>query len=359
MPATMYMGQPLQGQKPKVAIDLFDNSLTSLAPSYLTYKLNEKIMSGLTDKSSTIKVSPDGNTVNVTYDDGTYETLETTTNENGESVYTNKVYSSNGIILKKMVVISKSDGTIRTDVEYDGSVNGIVNFETATWAEIGAMLEKHYSGAINLANFWSVGATRTVSYNDIPNTGVEESHRSGTQKIVILGFNHDTISGGTKSAITFGFLNGLGQAGYIHPTNTNNGGWGSCNRRAWCNGVFFDALDPELKKLIKPVDKYYTGGYKSSTLKTISDKCFLLSESEIFGNEVTNSFPGEGNQYPFFIGEQTTRKKQGDAVTGYDNWLTRSASKSSNTQYVYIESDGDSSVCDANSRYQIIPAFCI
>jgi hypothetical protein len=357
MASSMYMGQPLHGQKPKIAIDLYDSSLTNIAPSYLTSKLNEKIMNDLTDKSGTTAISNDGRDIAVYYDDGTKETL--TTSEDGQT-YTNCVYNKNGILLKKTVTtIDSVTGNIRADVAYDGSVNGVVDFENASWEEIAVMLTRHYSGTINLADFWSVGDTKLITYNGMEANGVGESHKSASQKIVILDFDHDTISGGTKSAITLGFLNGLGNPGYMHSENSNVGGWASCNRRTWCNNTFYNALPAGLRSLIKTVDKFYTPGNGSRNIMTCTDKCFLLSESEIKGAATSNSLSTEGEQYPIFVSGDAVKKKQGDDVAGYDNWLTRSACIENETQYVYIESDGDVNVSDANSQYQIIPAFCI
>ena len=356
MSVAMYMGQPLHGQKPNIAIDLYDSSLNNLAPSYLTNKLNEKLMNDLSNKSGTIKVLDNGNTIEAIFDDGTKEVLKVIDG----TTYESKVYSKKGVILQDMVTtIDDRTGKIRTDVRYDGSVNGVVNFADASWEEIGVMLVRHYTGDINLADFWSVGDTKLITYSSMVANGVDETHKSLTQKIVILGFDHDTISGGRKSAITLGFLNGLGNPGYMHPTNTNVGGWSSSNRRAWCNKTFFYSLPPVLRKLIKPVDKLYSNGNMTSVINTCSDKCFLLSESEIVGPDCTMSYGGEGDQYPFFIGGESLKKKQNDTVSGYDNWFTRSASKADSNQYVYVESDGDINVCDANSVYQIVPAFCI
>lgn len=353
MPITMYMGKPLNGSSPSLAIDLFDSSLTNIAPAYLTNKLNEKLMNGLCAKSGTISVK--GSKIIADYDDGTMEELTVKDN-----VYTSRTYSKEGIMLQEVVTTyDPSTGKIRNDVKYDGIVNGIVDFKTATWEEIGHMLQRHYAGAINLAEYWSVGDERMLSYGDMTATGVSEKHSANSQKVKIIGFNHDTISGGTKAAITLQLSNGLGTAGYMHPTSTNKGGWAVCNRRSWCNSTFYNALDEDLRQLIKPVDKYYSAGNGSSTISTVSDKCFLLSESEIMGTETTLGFVGEGEQYTFFIGGDSLRKRQGDMVSGYDNWYTRSATKDNARHYVFIESDGEINSGDANGQYQIVPAFCI
>lgn len=353
MPVSMYMGEPLHGQKPSIAIDLFDSSLNNLAPSYLTHKLNDKIMNGLTDKSGTITIVDD--TIKVVFDDGTYETMQI-----GDNTYTIRTFSAKGIKLKETVItVDEASGSIRQDVTYDGSVNGVVDFATATWEEIEIMLQRHYEGIINLADFWSVGATRNHRFGSMMSNEVGESHNTSTQKIVILGFDHDIVTGGTKSAITLGLLNGLGNPGYINATNTNVGGWGTSARRSWCNNTFYNSLESGLKSLIKPVDKMYTAGNRSNVIKSVSDKCFLLSETEIFGNNAGVSFGNEGKQYNYFLSGGSQRKRQGDNVSGYDNWLTRSTCKDDANHFVYVENDGDPNQCDANSNYQIIPAFCI
>ena len=53
------------------------------------------------------------------------------------------------------------------------------------------------------------------------------------------------------------------------------------------------------------------------------------------------------------------KKRQNDTVSGYDNWFTRSTAKDSDSQYVFVESDGDLNTGDANGQYQIVPTFCI
>lgn len=353
MPISMYMGKPLNGQKPTIAIDLFDSSIGNLVPAYLTNKLNEKIMSGLWAKSGNITVK--GNKYTAEFDDGSKEVM--TINGN---VYNSKTYNRDGILLQEIVTTyDPSSGKIRNDVKYDGSVNGIVDFATASWEEIASMLQRHYAGVINLADFWSIGDEKVISYSAMTTTGVSETHAAKSQKVKIIGFNHDTITGGTKAAITLQFSNGLGSPGYMHPTSTNIGGWSACNRRGWCNGTLFNALDDGLRELIKPVDKYYTIGNGSKDIAAISDKCFLLSESEIMGSNTVLSVPGEGEQYDYFIGGDSLKKRQGDDVSGYDNWYTRSTNSANAKQYVYIESDGEVNSSDANGQYQIVPAFCI
>ena len=355
MAVTMYMGKPLSGTKPNVAIDLYDSSLSNLAPSYLTHKLNEKIMNGLTDKSGTTTI--EDNKITVSYDDGTKETLEI----KSEYSFVTKAYDKYGQLLKTVntTVDSKNGNKIRTDVKMAGSVNGIVDFATATWEEISVMLKRHYTGIIDLSQYWNIGDTKKVKFNAMPASGVGESHQAVTQYVTIIGFNHDDVTNGGKAAITLQLSNSIGTAGYMHHSSSNVGGWADSKRRDWCNDVFFNAIDPELRNLIRPVDKVTSVGSKSSQLRFTSDKCFLLSEAEIFGDNIGASFVGEGTQYPYFYNANNRKKKQNDNVVGYDIWWTRSPKTDSTTQYVYVESDGDAATGDANSNYRIVPAFCI
>jgi hypothetical protein len=140
---------------------------------------------------------------------------------------------------------------------------------------------------------------------------------------------------------------------------TNIGGWRDCARRAWANGVFYEALDAELRALIKPVDKLSALGNKSSQMVATSDHVFFLSESEIMGENVAESFANEGTQYAYYQVDANRRKKQSDIVTGYDNWYTRSPAKENTKQFVYVESDGDIHSSDASSLYRLAPAIVL
>ncbi|MCM1220241.1 MAG: DUF6273 domain-containing protein [Lachnospiraceae bacterium] len=356
MAVAMYKGEPLSGQIPNIAIDLFDKSLKNLAPSYLTYLLNQKIMNGLTAKAGTTAVSKDNNTITCTYDDGTKEVLV----KKSDTVYTVTTYDRDGNVLQSITnTVDLGTGKIRTDTSVAGMVNGIVPFATASWDEIAIMLKRHYAGVIDIADYWSIGDTKQIHFNTMEAQYVGENHGASTQLATIIGFNHDDMTNGGKAAVTIQFMNSVGNAGYIHGSATNAGGWRDSARRNWCNHTFFGALDVKLQELIKPVDKMCSLGRMSTQLAAASDKVFLLSESEVVGFNIEFSVGGEGTQYPYFQGSGRQCKKQSDNSVGCDNWFTRSPAKANPTQYVYFESDGEGNTGDASNQYRIIPAFCI
>jgi hypothetical protein len=90
-----------------------------------------------------------------------------------------------------------------------------------------------------------------------------------------------------------------------------------------------------------------------------SDYVFFLSESELVGTGVTQSYANEGNQYTYYQAAANRKKSQSDLVTGYDNWYTRSPAKANAKQFVYVESDGDLNVSDASTLYRLAPAFVL
>lgn len=356
MAIAMYMGEVLSGEVPKVAIDLYDRSLTNLAPSYLTHLLNQKVMGRLNDKSATYTYSNNKNTITASFDDGSKEILTKT----GANSYRCTYYSADGEILENVTTTyDEVSGQIRVSSSVAGSVNGIIPFEEATFEEIAIMLKRHYAGIIDLSEYWNVGDTKRISYGNMPAAGVAESHSAASQLITIIGFNHDDMTGGGKAAVTLQFVNGIGNAGYVHRAASNAGGWRDSARRAWMENVFIGSLDEQLQAMIKPVDKLCSLGNRSNQLLSTSDRAFLLSESEIMGRAVTQGVLNEGEQYAYFKNAQNRRKKQNDVVSGYDNWWTRSPAKANASQYVYVESDGDIHIGDASSAYRIIVGFCI
>ncbi len=82
----------------------------------------------------------------------------------------------------------------------------IVMFADGTDEEIGAMLEAHYNGIINIGDYWKVGDTRAIHLNAMNATTGGEAHAAQNITMVIIGIEHDNlvtpINGKTKAAIT-------------------------------------------------------------------------------------------------------------------------------------------------------------
>lgn len=257
----------------------------------------------------------------------------------------------------------------------------IVAFSTGTDAEIAKMIQAHYNDKINIADYWAVGDTRTVSLSAMSAIGVGESHRAQTVQFVIGDFNHDDlttpINGHTKAAVTLlqkdclmdasnasNPVNGSrnSENGYMNSTNTNVGGWKSCARRAWCNNVFFAALPSVWQSMVKTVNKKTSVGNGESTIETVKDKVFLSAEIEIFG--ATNfSVKGEGTQYQYYKNATANIYKMPKwDYSFYSNIYWERSPRIGNaysSDFCIVNGYGGKSYNDAKRANGIAPCLCI
>lgn len=211
------------------------------------------------------------------------------------------------------------------------------DLESTPWRLISGVAETG-----NAVSTWSVGDTKTIKINDVSYTAQ------------IIGFNHDTKTAGGKAGITFQLVDCLNTTNQMNSSDTNVGGWKSSAMRSSMS-EFLSQLDDDLQSVIKPVDKLVSVGNKSSTIETVSDKLFLLSEVEIFGS-TTYSFSGEGSQYDWYKAGNTKVKK----VNGSANsWWERSPHSSGTTGFCFVTSDGSGTADNATRSKGVSFAFCV
>ena len=262
-------------------------------------------------------------------------------------------------ILSTTTIKSSSGGNLK-----------IVTFADGTDEEIAAMLDAHYAGTINIADYWSVGDMRTIHLDAMAATGVGESHVAQDQQFVIIGIEHDnlktSINNHTKAAITIQPLRVLSngttsERGYMNSSNTNSGGWESCARRAWCNNVFVKAFPLAIKNLIKTVSKLNYKVYNSTNLTTTSDNAFLLSETEVFGSYTHSLGNTEGVQYEYFKTTSNRKKYQGNTATQGSaySWWGRSPRSSGAAGFCLVGSDGSAGCNVASHADGLCPAVCL
>ena len=255
----------------------------------------------------------------------------------------------------------------------------IVTFADGTDEEIAKMVQAHYNNEINIADYWAVGDTRSVSLSAMSATGVGESHREQDVQFVIGDFNHDDlttpINGHSKAAITLlqkdclmdasnasNPVNGEHntESGYMNSTDTNVGGWKSCARRTWCNNVYFNAFPSAWQSMVKTVNKKVSVGNKSSTIETVQDKIFLAAEIEIFGS-TTFSFAGEGTQYQYYKNATANRYKMpkwNSSLVSIGYW-ERSPRSISARDFCLADYNGIEGYNIANLVIGVAPCFCI
>lgn len=267
----------------------------------------------------------------------------------------------------------------KTVISVDLSLLKIVTFADGTDAEIAKMIGAHYNNKINIADYWAVGDTKTVSLSAMTATGVGESHRAQTVQFVIGDFDHDdlttSINGHTKAAVTLlqkdclmdatsaGNLNNGSdntEKGYMNSSNTNNGGWKGCARRTWCNNVYFKALPSTWQSMVKTVNKKTSAGSTSTLIHTVQDKIFLASEIEIFGS-TTYSVGSEGTQYQYYKNATANRYKipkwSSNSVSNI--YWERSPDGGGVAGFCGVNYGGGASYYNANAAYGVAPCLCI
>ena len=211
------------------------------------------------------------------------------------------------------------------------------NLETASWDFIDSI-----SKSGKAASIWSVGDKKTIKLDGVSYTAQ------------IIGFNHDTKTAGGKAGITFQMVDCLSTTYNMNSSNTNNGGWKNSAMRSRMS-TFLSQLPSDLQSVIKAVNKLVSVGNNTSTIETVSDKLFLLSEVEIFGS-TTYSFAGEGSQYDWYKAGNTKVKKVDGSASW---WWERSPYRGVTNAFCYVDSNGGVSGRNASDKCGVSFAFCV
>lgn len=214
------------------------------------------------------------------------------------------------------------------------------NFSDNTWAQIIEACETN-----TVPDTWVVGDQKAMTFGNVE------------YLIDIIGKNHDEYSDGSGYApLTFQMHNCYGGIPFpkMNSTNTNIGGWASCEMRTTNAPSVIANMPSEVQVAIKEVTKLTSSGNATSTIRTTADKVFILSEIEVFG-AATNSVSGEGSQYLYYASGNSTVKTMG--VTAREWWL-RSPLKGSTTRFCNVSAAGKSFAGDANTVKYTPFAFC-
>ena len=206
-----------------------------------------------------------------------------------------------------------------------------------TWEQIQAI-----SNAGKAADYFNVGDTKNITLAGV------------SYPVQIIGFNHDTKTAGGTAGITFQLVDCLNTTYQMNSSNTNVGGWKSSAMHSHMS-EFLGQLDEDLQSVIKPVNKLVSIGNNTSTIETVSDKLFLLSEVEIFGS-TTRSFAGEGSQYDWYKAGNTKVKK----VNGSENyWWERSPVNNDTDAFCSVNVNGGAFADTSGQSRGVSFGFCV
>lgn len=300
-----------------------------------------------------------------------------------EGLYVWKKYSVSGEVKGDFLSYITSDSILsyplngqKGDYWYELlQANGekIVTWANGTDEEICAMVAAADKGKINLADYWSVGDTRTVNLSAMAATGVGESHNAQIVELVLMhagGYDLSSAvgSGRTKCSFVVGMKDCLATGGYMNSSDTNSGSWDSCARRTWCNDVFKNAIPSTLLPIFKQFKTITAETYNGTTLKTSVDWFALPAEREIFGDGYGYNGNGYSNnteadctdisQFDWYKTAANRIKKYGaNGNTG--EWWERSPRYDDSNRFCIFRTNGSAGTDHAYFNYGLAPFGCI
>lgn len=94
------------------------------------------------------------------------------------------------------------------------------------------------------------------------------------------------------------------------------------------------------------------GGGSAGAASATTDKVFLLSSTEIWGN-----LDGDGTQYEYYKSKGVSTSKYSGASLGFYRW-TRSVYPNGTAFYRCASSDGDYRSYNTTETYYVSPVWC-
>ena len=219
----------------------------------------------------------------------------------------------------------------------------------ASDADILSMVTAAYAGQLDLTQYWNVGDVRNVSFSALPATYVNETHAAQTVPIVLTNVGGRKLADGTTDCkFQWAMQSPLAEMGYMNATAYNTGGWDSCGRRLWCNGVFKDSCTSNDMNSVLFKEALYKAGKGNGVkeLQTSTDYCSLLAVAEMIGEVPSTSVitQGEGTQLTYYQNSAnlsnvwTRSPAQGNGIVGFAK----------------VYSSGSSVFDNANTNYPIL-----
>ena len=210
-------------------------------------------------------------------------------------------------------------------------------FANNTWKQI---IEACHNNAV--PDTWNVADKKPMTINGMD------------YQIDIIGKNHDTYAAGGKAPLTFQLHDCYADKKDMNSSNTNSGGWKNSAMRTTHLPAILALMPTEVQNGIRKVSKKASVGGASSTIETVSEKLFLLSEVEIFGS-VSYSKSGEGTQYDYYkAGNSKVKKRNGSEAS----WWELSPNASNSTSFCLVISYGSANANNASYVRGVAFGFC-
>ena len=176
----------------------------------------------------------------------------------------------------------------------------------------------------------------------------------------IIGINHDDLADGSgKVGLTF-LTTSTGISSRMNATRANAGGWEKSELRAKMNsGEIWNLMPADFQSKVKAVTKMTAnkgdgsvGIPSADTPSVTTDKIFLLSTTEIYGN-----VQSDGTQYEFYKSKGVTTSNYSGA-SSYGQCWTRSVNPRGSNDFCYVVNIGSWSNSIADGPRDVCPAWC-
>ena len=249
-------------------------------------------------------------------------------------------------------------------------------FNNNSWDDI-----KLAVNAGKASSYWKVGDRKAVTLNGTVGT---KSFSNTTTYCYILGFDHNaSIESNGEHTIHIGFgasalsggkyivyidskyNNTVSTTGYfsMNSSNTNRGGWNSCQMKSTICPAFKNALPSDLQSNIRAVTKWQNDG-NSTSGQSSSNEIWLLSEMEIFGSTAQSGYTANQVQYDFYKGvtgwsAASKIKYKDTAMSTAVGWWERTASPNYNNSFCLVNTDEDAGTNAANRSRGFAPCLCL
>ena len=170
---------------------------------------------------------------------------------------------------------------------------------------------------------------------------------------------HFTLASGKKCNFVVLQKDCLKNTGYMNSTNTNSGGWDACQRRTWCNSVYYNSVPKSLRGIFKQFQVFTATGGGFVTRPSV-DWFSLFSEKEIFGYTIYAASTAEAanSQLEWFKTSSNRIKKNGMNGSAY-GWWERSPYSGSSNRFCYVTRSGAADRWIANDTVGLAPFGCI
>ena len=285
-----------------------------------------------------------------------------------------KTATQNGVTIYPDSGMALSSVNVAIPV-YDGSLYR-PTFNDAPWDFIKAAAT---SG--KASSYWSVGDRKAVILNGTVGNKV---FSNTTTYCYILGFDHNAsiesngahslhigfgasaLSGGAYIAYCDSKYNSfVSTTGYfsMNSSQTNSGGWNSCQMKSTICPAFKNALPSDLQSNIRAVTKWQNNG-NSTSGQSSSNEIWLLSEMEIFGQQTYSGYTANQLQYDFYKGvtnwSAAPKIKYKDTSTSAAvYWWERSAYSSDSNRFCRVGANGSANYFNANRSLGFAPCLCL